>query len=203
MGVLLDIIGGVIIGGTLLLMVMTFQLQLQENAMRLYYTSSMISHMDEVAETVNHVFSMVGIGFGLAQEEEKDTVCMVATENTIKFRTFWDYEKDDISDDPHTVEIVLRDAEDDWGRVMNIIQDGEIIFPMGHILFIEDMKLGYYDFDDKFITNPNTLTNRKDIMSAEVLLTFRRDSPWKPDQPLRSNLQLKCYFMNRYLQHGA
>jgi len=98
---------------------------------------------------------------------------------------------------PHTVEIVLNEAEDGWGRVMNIIQDGEIIFPMGHILFIEDMKLGYYDKDDAITTD------RTDIMSAEVLLTFRRESPWKPDQPLRSNLQLKCYFMNRYLQHGA
>ncbi len=197
MGVMLDIVGAMIIGGTLLLMVMTFQLQLQENAMRLYYTSSMISHMDEVAETINHVFSMVGIGYGLDQPTEQETVCMVANENTITFRTFWDYEKDDISDDAHTVEIILREAEDGWGRVLNIVQDGEIIFPMGHILFIEDMKLRYYNM------NGAITTNRKDIMSAEVLLTFRRESPWKPDQPLRSNLQLKCYFMNRYLQHGA
>ncbi|HHV36210.1 MAG TPA: hypothetical protein GXX77_00015 [Candidatus Cloacimonetes bacterium] len=199
MGVMLDVVGGMIIGGTLLLMVMTFQLQLQENAMRLYYTGSMISHMDDVAETINHVFSMVGIGYGKEQVETKpdEIVCVVANENTIKFRTYWDYEKDELSEEPHTVEIVLNEAEDGWGRVMNIIQDGEIIFPMGHILFIEDMKLGYYDKDDAITTD------RTDIMSAEVLLTFRRESPWKPDQPLRSNLQLKCYFMNRYLQHGA
>jgi|LSQX01.1.fsa_nt_gb hypothetical protein len=197
MGVMLDVIGGIIIGGTLLLMVMTFQLQLQENASRLYYTGSMISHMDEVAGIINHVFSMVGIGYGKDQATENETVCMVATENTIKFRTFWDYEKDDISDTAHTVELVLRDAEDDWGRVLNVIQDGVIIFPMGHILHIEDMKLRYYNKDDAITTN------RKDIMSAEVLLTFRRESPWRPDQPLRSNLQMKCYFMNRYLQLGA
>lgn len=199
MGVMLDVVGGMIIGGTLLLMVMTFQLQLQENAMRLYYTGSMISHMDDVAETINHVFSMVGIGYGKEQVETKpdEIVCVVANENTIKFRTYWDYEKDELSEEPHTVEIVLNEAEDGWGRVLNVIQDGEIIFPMGHILFIEDMKLGYYDKDDAITTD------RTDIMSAEVLLTFRRESPWKPDQPLRSNLQLKCYFMNRYLQHGA
>ena len=46
-------------------------------------------------------------------------------------------------------------------------------------------------------------TTLKDIMSAEILLTFRRDSPWRPAQPLRSNLQLKCFFMNAYLQEGG
>jgi len=102
MGVMLDVVGGMIIGGTLLLMVMTFQLQLQENAMRLYYTGSMISHMDDVAETINHVFSMVGIGYGKEQVETKpdEIVCVVANENTIKFRTYWDYEKDELSEEP-------------------------------------------------------------------------------------------------------
>lgn len=197
MGVMLDVIGGIIIGGTLLLMIMTFQLQLQENAMRLYYTSSMIEHMDDVAETINHVFSMVGIGYGLAQTTQEETVCIVANENTVKFRTFWDYENDELSQTAHTVEIVLNEDDGEWGRVLNVVQDGEIIFPMGHILFIEDMKLKYYNINDV------VTTELKDIMSAEVLLTFRRDSPWRQDQPLRSNLQLKCYFMNRYLQHGA
>lgn len=203
MGVLLDVIGGTILGGTLLLMVMTFQLQLQENAMRLHYTGSMISHMDEVAENINHVFSMVGIGYGEEQSKPEDIVCVRAVQDSIQFRTYWDYEKDELSEEPHIITLAIRDAVDEWGKVLNVVQDTNIVFPMGHMLFIEEMKLGYYDIDGSLITNPNLEANRKRIMSVEVLLTFRRDSPWKPDQPLRSNLQLRSYFMNRYLQHGA
>ena len=68
--------------------------------------------------------------------------------------------------------------------------------PLGHIQYIEDIDMNYFDFDDNATTTP------ADIVSAEILLTFRRDSPWRSDQPLRSNLQLKCFFMNAYLQKG-
>ncbi|MDD3535336.1 MAG: hypothetical protein PHC50_04230 [Candidatus Cloacimonetes bacterium] len=191
MGVLLDVLGSVIIGGTLLLMIMSFNLQMQETSSRIYYTSSMIEHMEEVAQNVNHVFSMAGIGFN-----KDDQICVTASQTAIKFKTFWNYETDVLDQEPHQIEIRLDTAPTGTGKVLDVIQDG-IVYPLGHILFIEDMKLKYYNKSDA------ATTVLKDIMSAEVLLTFRRDSPWRPDRPLRSNLQLKCYMMNRYLQEGA
>ncbi len=192
MGVMLDIIGSIIIGGSLLLMMMTFQLQMQETSSRIYYTGSMIEHMDSVAENINHVFSMVGIGYNI-----DDNVCELASQSAIRFKTYWNFVDDELDQESHTIEIKLNDTGDEFGKVLNVIQDGSVIHPLGHIMFIESMKLQYFNKND---VATNTL---KDIMSAEVLLTFRRDSPWRPEQPLRSNLKLKSYLMNRYLQEGA
>lgn len=191
MGVLLDVLGSVIIGGTLLLMIMSFNLQMQETASRIYYTSSMIEHMEEVAENINHVFSMAGIGY-----DKDSTVCILANQNRITFRTYWNYETDALDEVPHSIALKLDDSNTQVGRVLDVIQDGTK-YPLGHILFIEDMKLRYFNKNDA------ATSVLKDIMSAELILTFRRDSPWRPDRPLRSNIRLKCYLMNRYLQEGA
>ena len=198
---MLDIIGSIIIGGSLLLMMMTFQLQMQESSSRIYYTGSMIEHIDNVADNLNHVFSMVGIGFNI-----DDTVCQEAKEDRIKFKTYWNYGTDSLDDEEHIIEIKLNDSGDDFGRVLNVLQDGEVLHPLGHLMFIEDMRLKYFNKNDALIPFSGSSVasaNLKGIMSAEVLLTFRRDSPWRPEQPLRTNLQLKCFFMNRYLQEGA
>lgn len=191
MGVLLDVLGSVIIGGTLLLMIMSFNLQIQETSSRIYYTSSMISHMEEVSEKINHVFSMAGIGF-----TKDDVICVSASQDAIKFKTYWNYSTNKLDQSVHQIEIKLNNTSTGVGKVLDVIQDG-VTYPLGHILFIESMKLNYYNKSD------GATTVLKDIMCAEVLLTFRRDSPWRPDRPLRSNIQLKCFFMNRYLQEGA
>ncbi|MCK9558070.1 MAG: hypothetical protein PHO85_03250 [Candidatus Cloacimonetes bacterium] len=191
MGVLLDVLGSVIIGATLLLMIMTFQLQLQETAGRIYYTSSMIDHMDAAARNVNHIFAMAGVGI------PADSICVSANSSSIKFRTYWDCDGDSLSDDRHLIEMKVVDYGYESGKVLEIRQDGSVIMPLGHILFIENMTLNYYNI------NGVATTTLRDIMSAEILLTFRRDSPWRPAQPLRSNLQLKCFFMNAYLQEGG
>jgi hypothetical protein len=63
-------------------------------------------------------------------------------------------------------------------------------------MYIERIRFNYFDLADSLTTDTS------EVRSAEVLLTFRRDSPWNPDQPLRSNIQMKSYFMNSYLQGG-
>jgi hypothetical protein len=191
MGVMLDVIGSVIIGATLLLMIMTFQLQLQETAGRIYYTSSMIDHMDAAARNINHIFAMAGVGV------PADSICVAASPASITFRTYWDCAGDSLSNTKHLIELKLANYGYESGRVLEIRQDGNVIMPLGSILYIEDMRLNYYKSDG------TATTTLKDIMSAEVLLTFRRDSPWRPAQPLRSNIQLKCFFMNAYLQKGG
>jgi len=192
MGVLLDVLGSVIIGATLLLMMITFTLQVQETAARIYYTSSMIDHMDNAARNINHIFAMAGVGVAI---DDKD-ICLEASDSRILFQTYWDCEGDTLSNDLHKIEITLADLGYADGKVIEIRQDGSVIMPLGHIQYIEDIYMNYFDFDDNATTTP------ADIVSAEILLTFRRDSPWRSDQPLRSNLQLKCFFMNAYLQKG-
>jgi hypothetical protein len=191
MSVMLDVIGSVIIGAILIVMIMTFQLQLQETAGRIYYTSSMIDHMDNAASNVNHIFSMAGVGV------PSDSICVAANSSSITFRTYWDCAGDSLSNVKHLIDLSLADYGHDSGSVLEIRQDGNLIMPLGNILYIESMHLNYYD------QNGAATSNLKDIMCAEVLLTFRRDSPWRPAQPLRSNIQLKCYFMNAYLQKGG
>jgi len=192
MGVLLDVLGSVIIGATLLLMMITFTLQVQETAARIYYTSSMIDHMDNAARNINHIFAMAGVGVAI----DDKNICLEASESSILFQTYWDCEGDTLSNDLHKIEITLADLGYADGKVIEIRQDDSVIMPLGHIQYIEDIAMNYFDFDDKPTTTP------ADIVSAEILLTFRRDSPWRSDQPLRSNLQLKCFFMNAYLQKG-
>ncbi len=188
---MLDVLGSVIIGATLLLMIMTFQLQLQETAGRVYYTSSMIDHMDAAARNVNHIFAMAGVGI------PADSICVTATSSNISFRTYWDCAGDSLSNTRHLIDLRLVNYGYDSGRVLEIRQDGNVIMPLGHILYIENLQMNYYNMGGA------ATTTLKDIMSAEILLTFRRDSPWRPAQPLRSNLQLKCFFMNAYLQKGG
>ena len=191
MGVMLDVIGSVIIGATLLLMIMTFQLQLQETAGRIYYTSSMIDHMDAAARNINHIFAMAGVGV------PADSICVAASSASITFRTYWDCAGDSLSNTQHQIELKLANDGYADGKVIEIQQDGSVIMPLGHIQYIEDIEMNYFDFDDNATTTP------ADIVSAEILLTFRRDSPWRPAQPLQSNIQLKCFFMNAYLQKGG
>jgi hypothetical protein len=53
MGVILDLIGAFVIGGMLILMVMSLQFQLQEAADRAYYLKDMVDHMDQCATKLN------------------------------------------------------------------------------------------------------------------------------------------------------
>jgi len=165
-------------------------MQMQETVDRVYHTSSMIDHMDTSANKLNHIFSMAGVGIPV------DSVVVVADSSRFVFRTFWNCETDTLSDSRHLVEIKLNDDSTDFGRVLEISQDGSLIEPLGYIMYIEDIKLKYYNKHDVQTTNTGAMRY------AEVLLTFRRDSSWRPDQPLRSNLQLKLFLMNSYLQGG-
>ena len=191
MSVLLDVLGSVITGGVLILMMMTFQLQMRETTDRILYTTSMIDHMDEAATKINHIFAMAGIGIPV------DSMIVEAKQRSVKFKTFWDCDSDTLSNRRHVVEIKVEDALNSGSKTLVITQDDQPLSDLGYILYIEDMILKYYNKLDALTTNA------KEVMAAEVFLTFRRDSPWSPERPLRSNIQLKCYLMNAYLQAGG
>lgn len=190
MGAILDVLGSVIIGAMLVLMMMTFQLQMQETAGRLHYMGSMIEHMDSAANKLNQTIALAGIGI------PSDSLCVVANTSRLVFRTYWDCNSDTLSNTRHLIEIKLADANSGYGRSLQITQDGNPLEELGYIFYIENIVFKYYDKNDTATTAPGA------ARSAEMLLTFRRDSPWRPDRPLRSNLQVKCFFMNSYLQGG-
>ncbi|MDD2228480.1 MAG: hypothetical protein PHY48_03605 [Candidatus Cloacimonetes bacterium] len=189
MSVLLDVLGSVIIGGMLILMMMTFQLQLHESAGRIYYMSSMIDHMDVAATKVNKTFALAGIGI------PPDSVCVIAATNRVVFKTFWNCNSDTLSATRHLIEMKIATVTNPYGgKALLLTQDGAPMEDLGYIFYIEAMVIKYFDKNDAQTTQPGL------VRSAEIFFTFRRDSPWNPTQPLRSNLQVKCFFMNSYLQ---
>ncbi len=188
MSVLLDVIGSVIIGGTLILMMMTFQLQLQETSQRVLYASSMIEHMDAAASKLNKVFSLAGIGIPV------DSICVTAQSSRVVLKTFWDCNSDTLSGARHNIEIKLATTNTQYGRALEITQDGTALEDLGYIMYVESVSFVYYD------RNGSVTTTSANVRSADVLLTFRRDSSWRPDRPLRTTIQIKCFLMNSYLQ---
>ena len=104
MSVLIDIIGSVVIAGTLIMMMLTFQMQLQESSSRLIYTSSMIDHMDNAANRINKAFALAGVGI------PADSVCVYAGTNRVVFRSYWDENSDTFSQTKHSVEIKLANV---------------------------------------------------------------------------------------------
>jgi len=190
MSVILDVLGSIIIGAMLVLMMMTFQLQMQEAAGRLYYISSMIEHMDTAANKLNKTIALAGIGI------PADSLCVVAEASRLVFRTYWDCNSDTLSNVRHIIEIKIADSGNEYGRTLQISQDGSPLEDLGYILYIENVVFNYFDKNDAATTSIGA------ARAAEILLTFRRDSSWHPERPLRSNLQVKCFFMNSYLQGG-
>ncbi len=170
------------------MMMLTFQMQLQESSSRLMYTSSMIAHMDNAASRVNKAFSLAGVGI------PPDSVCVYTGTDRVVFRSYWDSASDTLSQTKHTVEMKIASVENPYGKALIISQDGTPLNDLGTIFYIENMSLIYYDKNGTQTTQPAL------VRSADVLLTFRRDSPWNPNRPLRSNIQVKCFFMNSYLK---
>ncbi|MCK9309067.1 MAG: hypothetical protein M0P99_02205 [Candidatus Cloacimonetes bacterium] len=188
MSVLLDVLGSVIIGAMLLMMMTTFQIQLQESSQRILYVATMVDNMDMAATKINKTFALAGIGMPV------DSVCVIAETNRVAFKTFWDCNSDTLSTTRHTIEIKIADTANNYGKALIISQDGTPMTNAGYIFYIEAISFIYYNKSDVVTNSAGT------VRSADVLLTFRRDSNGAGNRPLRTNIQVKCYFMNSYLQ---
>ncbi|MEF3694810.1 MAG: hypothetical protein V3576_05620 [Candidatus Cloacimonadota bacterium] len=187
MSVILDLLGSAMIGALLILMMMTFQLRLRENAERSLYASAMVEHMDEACRKLNSVIALAGIGIA------PTSVVTTAATNRMVFITYWDYKLDVLTASSHTVEISLEDSGTDYGDILTITQDGEVL-PAPYIFYIEDITFKYYTKLDQLTTTASA------VRSAEMLLTFRKDAPRTQAQPLRSMVQIRCYLMNSYMR---
>jgi hypothetical protein len=188
MGVLLDVLGSIVIGAMLIMMMFTFQIQMQESSQRILYVASMVEHMDMAATKVNKTFALAGIGI------PSDSVCVTAGTNRVVFKTFWNCDSDTLSATRNTIEMRIADVANPYGKALIITQNGTPLTDNGYIFYIEAMSIRYYDKNDAVTTTPGL------VRSADFLLTFRRDSPWNPNSPLRTNIQVKCFFMNSYLK---
>lgn len=187
MSLILDLLGSAVVASLLILMMMTFQLQLRDTAQRTLYAASMVEHMDEACRKLNSVVALAGIGM------PPDSVVTIASADSMVFRTYWDYQNDVLTATRHTVSIKLVDTDTDYGEILSIVQDGEVL-PEPYIFYIEDIQMVYYTKLDQ------VTTTARDARAVQMLLTFRRDTPAPNVQQLRSRIQIKCFLMNSYMR---
>lgn len=188
MSILLDLLGAMVVGTTLLLLMITFQFQLQDTADRSIYSAQMIDHEQMVCNHLNKLFAMAGVGM------TPDSTVVTAEPGRITFRTYWNYEANYAAATPSSFELKLSPTTSGVGRALTIKQNGEIIPDLGYILWLEDLHLIYYDKYEVVTNLPSK------VRSVDVMVTLKRDPPHGTGHILRTKVQLKCYFMNCYMR---
>ncbi len=190
MGALLDVLGALLIGTMLMMMMVSFQYQLQDTAQTATYAANMLDHMDVAAKSINGVIALAGIGM------EPVNVVVNANTDSFKFKSYWNYVTNQLINSPVTISIGLETATSGDGKVLVIRQDDTILDPLGYILWVDELSFIYYDINDQITT---TAAN---VRAAEAWLTFKRDAIRPGAEPLRTKLQVKCFLMNAYMRGG-
>jgi hypothetical protein len=188
MNLIIDLIGAAIVGSLLILMMITFQYQMHEATDRALYTMSMVDHMDLVAQKFNSVIALAGVGFN------PNVAITYATQDSLVFRTYWDFQADHISTSPVTLSIKLASVPSPYGTAVVLLQDGVPLSDLGYLFWIDQLKFRYYNKTDA-LTTDKTLAR-----SVEVRLSFFRSAPRLGGKPITTKLQFKCYFMNAYMR---
>lgn len=188
MGALLDIVGGLIIGGMLILMMITFQFQMHESADRAVYLKEMIDHMDQVAVKLNSVIALAGVGYAPA------STVIHARADSLVFRSYWNYQTDQLALVPVTLSLKLSTLPTPYGRTLVIRQDGIPLNDLGYLFWVDELRFIYFDRNNAQTTTP------ANVRSAELWLTFLRNPPRMGGQLIRTKLQVKCFFMNAYMR---
>lgn len=179
----------------LMLMMISFQFQLNDIANRTMYTSQMLVHEETACSELNRLVALVGVGVS------PDSTIAAATTTSITFRTRWSYITNALLLAPVTLQLTLENATGS-GKMIRIVQGGTVTYELGRILWIEDMSFKYYNNAGTEITTLSA-ANLKTVRSIDVNMTFRRNAPKVNATPLRTRVQLRIYFMNCYLQEGA
>jgi hypothetical protein len=202
MGVILDVLGAVAVGGLVLIMLITFQYQLQETAERQMYAATMASHMEKASTRLNYVIGLAGLGI----ENPKEAVVR-ADEDVFVFRSYWDFQGDVMgptSGDPNYLSISLHPSNGALGNAIEIrqgddenIDDDPVLENMGYIFWVDELRFQYFDQDG------NETADMPVIRATNVMMTFRRPGPVAGSRDLTNRLQLKCFLTNTYLQEGT
>lgn len=190
MSALLDVLSAMIVGGMVLLMIFNFQYQLTDTAQSVIYIADMMDHMQEAATRLNNLISLAGIGYLPAN------MVTVADSIRLEYKTKWDYRADAISGTEHRIVIQIANTPTDFGRALQVTQDGSPINDLGYIFWIDRLRFRYFDINGQLTTTPSA------VRSVDMWLTFRRSAPTQRLQPLRTKIQMRCYLMNAYLAGG-
>ena len=188
MSIILDLLGAMVVGTTLLLMMITFQFQFQDTADRAIYAAQMVDHEQMVCNHINKLFAMAGVGM------VPDSTVVTAELNRIVFRTYWNYESGSVAGTPSSFEVKLSPTTTGVGKALTITQNGNIISDLGYILWLENLEFIYYDKVEAV-----TALKTK-VRSVDVKVTLKRDPPRMGGLTLRTKVQLRCYFMNCYMR---
>ncbi len=188
MSLIIDLIGAAVICGTLIIMLISFQFQMQEAVDRALYTISMIDVMDQTATKLNSVIALAGVGLS------PTTAVKYATQDSLVFYTFWDFQNDTITGSSKTLSIKLSSVPSPYGTAVVIRQDGVPLNDLGYLFWINELQFRYYTKNDALTTTVSA------VRSAEVRISFFRNPPRTGGKPIITKLQFKCYFMNAYMQ---
>ncbi|MDD2331415.1 MAG: hypothetical protein PHI68_02050 [Candidatus Cloacimonetes bacterium] len=188
MGAILDVLGAMLIGSMLILMMITFQYRLHDTANQAMYLASMVEHMERASTKLNSVIALAGIGYAPNQ------TVTTAGANSLTFQSYWNYQLNQITPVPVSIQIALSGTETDVGKALTIRQDGELLADLGYILYVDYLAFRYYTKTDALTTVA------ANVRSAEIWLTFKREAPNSSKPPLQTKLQIKCFFMNAYMR---
>lgn len=188
MNLIIDLIGAAIVGSLLVMMLITFHFQMFEAADRMAYTVNMIDHMDQTATRLNSVIALAGVGFTPTE------AILHATPDSLVFRTYWDFQNDQIGFAPVRFCIKLANMPNPWGTAVVLLQDNVPLNDMGHLFWINELKFRYLTKTDAFTTTASQ------ARSAEVRVSYFRPAPRPGGRPIITKLQFKCYFMNAYMR---
>ena len=188
MSFIIDLIGAALIGSLLMLMMISFQFQMREAADRAMYTINMIDHMDQAATRINNVIALAGVGLS------PSTAIKYATADSLVFYTFWDFQNDQITGSSKTLSIKLSSVPSPYGTAVVIRQNGVPLTDLCYLFWFNELKFRYYTKSDLLTTTASL------ARSAEVRMSFFRNSPRIGGKPITTKLQFKCYFMNAYMQ---
>lgn len=193
MSVLIDVLGAIIIGGLLLIMLITFNYQLTENAERQLYAMNMTEHMENACVQLNYVIGFAGLGI----EDFKESI-VSAQVDIFEFQTYWDVSIDRLGNVPRTISISLDNTVDQGTGKAIVIKQGSVpLENFGYIFWVSNLEFDYFDIDG-VVTNAT-----EKIRSVELRIEFSRPAPRLGSRDLTNRLQLKCFLMNLYLQEGV
>jgi hypothetical protein len=197
MGTLIDLLGALMVASLLMLMMISFQFQLQDTANRTLFAAQMLTHVQLACADLNRLLAFAGTNMN------PDSTMVQAETGKLTFRTYWDFKNNVLTTSPRSIQLSLMPAPA-VGKQLKIVQSGAPVYDMGNILWLDDLAFAYYRNDGTQVTTlPASTTDKKQIRSVDVKMTFRRDPPKINTTPLITKMQLKVYFMNAFLRQSV
>lgn len=194
MNVLLDLLGALMIATLLLLMMITFQLQLRETADRTIFAALMMDHVQASCRELNNILALAGVGY-----RKEDVVITTAQPTQLIYNTYWDYQGNVKTSVSNTIDLSLDSLETAVGKRLLIEQSSNPVYSLDAIFYLEDLRFVYYNTAGASLGASVTGDTRKDIYSVDVNMTFKRKAPVVNTTDIRTRIQLRCHLMNRYL----